>query len=329
MLDRKEKMKSWLKSHDYDLNSLQVASADASFRQYFRINKQDKSFIVMDAPPENEPCDTFITLANQLTHHGVNAPQHYEQNLKEGFLVLSDFGDDLLLKLLNDDNVDALYKKAMSVIYSMQSLVPSDNLPKYTSTLLNTEMDLFREWFLEKLLGIKLSETDSKEWEVIKNTLIESALEQPQFFVHRDFHSRNLIQTASGELGVIDFQDAVQGPITYDLVSLLRDCYIAWPKEQVIKWCADYYQTASGLMESTEDQFHYWFDLMGTQRHLKAIGIFSRLKLRDGKNGYIADIPRTLAYVKQVCEQEPTLSGLQNLINKYNLLIKADDLVNL
>jgi len=284
----------------------------------------------MDAPPENEPCGPFVTLATSLCQHHVNAPVIYEKNIEQGYLVLSDFGDDLLLGILNDATVDDLYGDAINSIILMQKNMPSDEIPEYTAQLLNKEMDLFKEWFLEKLLGIIFNQQQITVWEAAKNTLIKNAIEQPQTFVHRDYHSRNLIKTPSGEMGLIDFQDAVKGAMTYDLVSLLRDCYIAWPEPKVHGWVLGFYEQAkmNGLNNVSPQQFKTWFSLMGVQRHLKAIGIFSRLKLRDGKNGYIADIPRTFAYIEQVSATETSLTSFSVLINELGLTDKVNALVD-
>lgn len=310
-------MQTWLASLGYDITTLKTASEDASFRRYFRLKKQKKSYIVMDAPPENEPCDTFVALATRLSKHGINAPQIFEQNMAEGYLVLSDFGDDLFLGLLNNKTVDSLYADAITSLLQMQKYMPHYDIPEYTPQLLNAEMELFKEWFIEQLLGLKLNDEQQSLWQQSKNALITNAIKQPQVFVHRDFHSRNLIKTPSGEIGIIDFQDAVKGSLPYDLVSLLRDCYIAWPELKVEQWLATYYQQAKamGLLSESLSQFKIGFNLMGVQRHLKAIGIFSRLKLRDNKHRYIADIPRTLNYVLRVSDSEPSLKGLALLID--------------
>lgn len=322
-------MQEWLGNLGYDLSTLQTASEDASFRRYFRIEKEGVSYIVMDAPPENEPCDTFVTLATSLTQHNVNAPTIFEKNMEQGYLVLSDFGDDLLLNMLNNNTVDDLYGDAMKAILHMQQNMPDDDIPNYSSQLLNKEMDLFKEWFIEGLLGLSLNEQQETQWKQIKEALISSALEQPQTFVHRDFHSRNLIKTPNNKIGLIDFQDAVKGAITYDLVSLLRDCYIDWPEEKIEAWLLDYFNDAkkSGLNNITFKQFKTWFNLMGVQRHLKAIGIFSRLKLRDNKQGYIADIPRTLNYIVYVSKTEPCLEGLSNIISELALVDSINTII--
>lgn len=326
MSDRKQRMQDWLKDLGYDLSTLQVASEDASFRRYFRIKKGSDSYIVMDAPPENESCDSFVALANSLTQHGNNAPRIHDENLIEGFLVLSDFGDDLLLGLLNDETVNPLYEDAMAAIIQLQKSMPVDSIPEYSATMLDVEMELFQEWFVDKLLNLEMSKEQYSQWQNSKDVLIKNAIQQPQTFVHRDFHSRNLIKTPSGDIGLIDFQDAVKGAMTYDVVSLLRDCYIAWPQDKIEQWLRKFYKQSEDelLLKASFDEFKTWFNLMGVQRHLKAIGIFSRLKLRDGKNGYIADIPRTLNYIEQVSRVEPSLKGLQLIIQELNLL----DLIN-
>jgi len=326
VIDRKQQMQEWLKGLGYDIQTLKTASEDASFRRYFRIEKEGGSYIVMDAPPENEPCGLFVTLATSLCQHHINAPVIYEKNIEQGYLVLSDFGDDLLLGLLNEDTADDLYRDAINTIIQMQNNMPSDDIPEYSAQLLNKEMDLFKDWFLEELLGINFNQQQSTVWEEAKEALIKNAIEQPQTFVHRDFHSRNLIKTPSGAIGIIDFQDAVKGALTYDLVSLLRDCYIAWPEAKVDSWVLYFYEQAKtkGLLNVSLKQFKTWFNLMGVQRHLKAIGIFSRLKLRDGKNDYVADIPRTFSYIEQVSKVEPSLAGLGELIAVLGLTEKVN-----
>lgn len=327
MSDRKINLNTWLEALGYDSSSISRASEDASFRQYFRVIKEGQSYIVMDAPPENEPCDEFIRLATALRAHGLNVPEVIEQNLAEGFLVLTDFGDEQVLGLLDFETVDAIYHDAMTMILQMQTEVPVENEKSYSAKMLDIEMELFREWFLDKLLGIELTESQMNAWQQAKNALIQSATEQPQVFVHRDFHSRNLMSSSDGSLALLDFQDAVKGPVTYDLVSLLRDCYIDWPESKLQQWVQYYYDATQsrGLINVSPLQFRDWFNLMGAQRHLKAIGIFSRLKIRDGKDGFIKDIPRTLSYVIQVCEDEKQLNGFGELINELGLndLIQA------
>ena len=322
--ERQKELIKWLGSvfgsQDF---SCEPASSDASFRRYFRVVYKGKSFVVMDAPPAKEDCVPFLNIATLLCSSGVQAPTIYHHSLSQGFMVLSDFGAISYMDALSNDTVNDLYADASSVLHLLHEIpTNTENLPVYSETMLFQEMTLFREWFIEGLLKINLSDQEVVALEQTQATLTKSALEQPQVFVHRDYHSRNLMLTDEKNPGVIDFQDAVIGPMTYDLVSLYRDCYISWPDEQVYKWLDEFLSTRSnsGLKDGfTTQQFYQWFDLMGVQRHMKAIGIFSRLLLRDGKAGYLADIPRTLNYIKQVSMKHPTLDALRELIIKYDL----------
>jgi len=275
----------------------------------------------MDAPPEQEPCEAFIAVAGKLHSVGLSAPEILERDLRQGFLLLSDFGDIDYLSVLNAGTEVSLYGDALAALLQMQAHIGSDDLPHYNEALLRGEMDLFHDWFLGSLFGIELNKTQVARWESTKKLLVTNALEQPQVFVHRDYHSRNLMKIDHGNPGILDFQDAVKGPITYDLVSLLRDCYIDWPPERVDQLMVDYYEFAAhhGLTEVTLDQFRRWFNLMGVQRHLKAIGIFSRLNIRDGKPGYLKSIPRTLQYVIQVCSEEASMNELNLLLTELDL----------
>lgn len=321
MSDRKVQMKQWLDGLGYKDYTLEVASEDASFRRYFRLRQGDNSWIVMDAPPQKEPCDAFVNIAKKLTGIRLSAPEIIHENHDSGFLVLTDFGDESYLQALKPETANSLYGDAKSAILQMQTRINADDLPDYDEQLLRQEMDLFKEWFLEKLLGIELNPDQSDLWQMTVDTLVQSALEQPQVFVHRDFHSRNLMKIAGRNPGILDFQDALKGPVTYDLVSLLNDCYIDWPEPQVDQWALDFYDFAvlDHLEGVSASQFMRWFNLMGAQRHLKAIGIFSRLKLRDGKGQFLKDIPRTLNYLKIVGTGEMSMVGLNALINELSL----------
>jgi len=337
MTDRKAELKQWLDGLGYQNYTLEIASEDASFRRYFRLQQGDNSWIVMDAPPEKEPCDAFVNIAKKLTAIRLNAPEIIHQNHDLGFLVLTDFGDESFLQALTPENANSLYGDAKSAILQMQTRINADDLPVYDEALLRQEMDLFKEWFLEKLLKIELTPNQLGLWQMTVDTLVKSALEQPQVFVHRDFHSRNLMNVGSvtsGETsgrnpGILDFQDAVKGPVTYDLVSLLRDCYIDWPEPQVDQWALDFYDFAvlDHLEGVSASQFMRWFNLMGVQRHLKAIGIFSRLKLRDGKDQFVGDIPRIINYLKIIGTSEMTMVGLNALINELSLGFRVKTLI--
>jgi aminoglycoside/choline kinase family phosphotransferase len=301
--------------------SLELASGDASFRRYFRLTRADgASNIVMDAPPENEDCRPFVAVARHLGELGLNVPVVYESDFEQGFLLLSDLGSEHYLDRLADGDGERnrLYTDALNALMLMQAHGMGDGLPIYTSELLLQEMGLFREWLLGQHLGLNLDAEEQQMLDKVFELLVANALEQPQVFVHRDYHSRNLLVTPAANPGILDFQDAVVGPVTYDLVSLLKDCYISWPREQVKKWVSGYYAQAlqSGvLLEQHEEYLLRWFDLMGVQRHLKASGIFARLNIRDGKPGYLQDIPRTLNYIREIAPEYPELEQLVELVS--------------
>lgn len=321
MTDRTDLIFQWLKNLGYPIKSLYPAPSDASFRRYLRAEIGDASYIVMDAPPESENCQPFVTIAQTLLDCGLNVPRVLKADIKQGFLLLDDLGDRLYLDALNRESVDKLYGDAIGALITLQTGSPSDNaLPSYDKTLLLQEMELFREWFLTRHLELPLDKTTRTTLDESFIFLADSALEQPKVRVHRDFHSRNLMVSETHNPGILDFQDAVIGPVTYDLVSLLRDCYITWPREQVKNWALDFHKLAiqSGILnrdlDADKKQFLTWFDLMGVQRHLKAIGIFSRLKHRDRKSRYLNNIPRTLHYVEEISGHYPELKNLHNLI---------------
>ena len=320
MTTRTDSLDLWIKQHlQIDEYSIAPASSDASFRQYFRIDSIGSSQIIMDAPPDKEDSAPFVAIAGLLLDAGLNVPQVIDADLTQGYLLLSDLGNQQYLQALNTETVDQLYRDAFNALNLMQVnvVVDADSLPVYDAELLKRELELFREWFLEKHLAIKLDTGQHQMIDKAFEFLIESALSQPVVCVHRDYHSRNLMLTSDNNPGVLDFQDAVFGPVTYDLVSLLRDCYIAWPREQVESWVSQYFNQFILNRQSCdfdEKQFLRWFDLMGVQRHLKAIGIFARLNIRDGKPGYLNDIPRTLSYVLDVCRDYSELQAFHQFL---------------
>ena len=317
---RLELLKNWL--HEIlevaDFR-IETASADASFRRYFRVSTTDQSWVAMDAPPDRENCQPFVHVAQMIEASGVQAPHIYHHNKQLGFMLLSDLGSRQYLPELNSNTADALYSSAIDSLVKMQQL--KNGLPLYDSKLLQTEMALFRDWFIGKHLGLELSVTQLNTLQNSFDLLEHYALQQPQVFVHRDYHSRNLMLTDIDNPGVIDFQDAVMGPITYDLVSLLKDCYIAWPRRSVLHWL-EYFVQQSPLLELADANFVKSFEFMGVQRHLKATGIFARLMHRDGKPGYINDIPRTMAYIFDVCARYEELQAMLELLK--SLPISAD-----
>jgi aminoglycoside/choline kinase family phosphotransferase len=314
-------MQDWLEN-DLLLKILafEPASSDASFRRYFRVKTPSGQFIVMDAPPDKENTEPFIRIAALMSKAQVNVPTIFHKNLCDGFLLLEDFGSYNYLDRLTPDTAETLYQSAFDTLIKLQTNVslPDCSWPGYNEALLQRELGIFDEWFLGQFLDIQLPEYIQS---AVYKLLISSALEQPVTCVHRDYHSRNLMVLDSRSPGVLDFQDAVIGPITYDLVSLLRDCYIAWPEQQIDRWTAQYYQRLqdNDLVACDYARFKRWFDLMGMQRHLKAIGIFSRLHLRDGKSDYLKDIPRTLNYVKTQALAYPELSDFSRVLHEHIL----------
>lgn len=310
MVERIDLLRGWL-NNDLNLTNFSVttASEDASFRRYYRISWDHETAIVMDAPPEHESCDPFIDITGRLLRCGVNVPTIKASNLQKGFLLLEDLGVELYLDVLTADNVDKLYVDAINAILKIQTSGQTEGLPVYDEKLLLQEMLLFRDWLVGRHLQIEITPSIQKIFDDTFLLLMNSAIEQPQVFVHRDYHSRNLLINRQNNPGVIDYQDAVIGPVTYDLVSLLKDCYISWPREKVIIWLQGFHNRFQNLSEKkiSKEQFLRWFDLMGVQRHLKASGIFARLLHRDSKVGFMQDIPRTLSYILELEENYPEL----------------------
>jgi len=314
---RRTELERWVR-HDLQMSgaTLELLAGDASFRCYFRARHEGRDYVLMDAPPDKEPLDAYLKVTDYLRGAAVHVPEILAQDTAKGFLLLEDLGDDQYLSCLNEDSANALYDDAIETLIRIQ-ILPRNELPPYDRALLLQELNLFTNWYLQRHLQQELSAADqatiSQTWE----GLIDNALEQPQVAVHRDYHSRNLM-VSDPNPGVIDHQDAVWGPITYDLVSLLRDCYIVWPEGRVLKWAEDHYNRArdASILENAVplDQFLIWFDKMGVQRHLKATGIFARLHHRDGKSAYLDDIPHVLHYVREVCANHSELRTFGELI---------------
>ncbi len=314
----------WLKalqaSWQLDLDTLEPASADASFRRYFRITSKNPDFgtlIVMDAPPQYEPLDAFIKVDLLLSAAGLNVPKILEQNIAEGFLLLNDLGTKTYLAELNNETADSLYQEATHALVQMQLASTPDVLPNYDEALLQRELDLFPDWYLHKHRNIKLTDLQEAQLKNSFALIIENNLAQAKVYVHRDYHSRNLMVTAINNPGVIDFQDAVYGPITYDASSLWRDAYIAWPEDRVIDWVIKFWEEGRkvGLpMPSDFGQFYRDFEWMGLQRHLKVLGIFARLFHRDGKEGYLKDIPLVLEYAIATANRYIELKPLARIL---------------
>ncbi len=320
-MNRREQRQQWLDDYFQGTEfQIDAASEDASFRSYYRITTASMTYILMDAPPEHEDCRPFVAVSQLLSASQVKVPELFATDYEQGFLLLSDFGNLLYLAVLVDDKQShqSLYSTAIDSILKMQATVDANlQLPPYDHELLMTEMQLFNEWFIGKHLDLKL---DTKELEILEDTfalLCQNAHEQPQAMVHRDYHSRNLmVLDKDNDPGVIDFQDAVYGPFTYDLASLLKDCYISWPAEIVEMHCRHFLQAYNDQFNTNIEfsQLMRWFELMAAQRHLKAIGIFCRLNYRDGKAGYLNDIPLTMNYLLKTAAKYPELAVFSQLL---------------
>lgn len=298
--------------------NLQPASADASFRRYFRIDVNGESRILMDAPPEREDCRPYVAVTELLERAGIHVPAIHARDLDSGFLLLEDLGVRCYLDELDTDSANALYDDALDALLRMQERVPLETVPEYDTSLVMQELALFDEWFLARHLGIdtdgKIAETLSRSFSLLADRFER----QPKVFVHRDYHSRNLMRTRERNPGVLDFQDAVAGPAVYDLISLFRDVYIEWPTSRVEAWMLEYHRRALSRgvpVAADRATFLSDADLVGAQRHLKVAGIFCRLFYRDAKPDYLRDIPLTLRYLMRECERQPELDELGALLD--------------
>jgi aminoglycoside/choline kinase family phosphotransferase len=298
------------------------ASADASFRRYFRVTRDSDTYIVMDAPPDKEDSAPFVKVARLLGGMNLNVPVILARDMARGFLLLSDLGSRQYLDSLPETGAaDPLYADALAALRTMQTADArgSQQLPHYDRALLLREMELLPEWFLTRHLALNIAAHERTLLEQLFASLAEAALSQPAAFVHRDYHSRNLLVTAEHNPGILDFQDAVWGPVTYDLASLLKDCYIAWAPARVRDWALAYRESllAAGFpLNATAPQFLRWFDLMGLQRHIKVLGIFARLFYRDGKPQYLRDLPRVLDYSRETAAAYPETQHFAEFIVK-------------
>ena len=315
---RYQQLVSWLDDNKFDKDSLSTLSEDASFRQYFRVTKNNKSYAVMDCPPEKEDLASFLSITDKLQKAKLNVPDIFESDDKNGFLILTDLGDDLYSKKLNDETVYCLYTDALEAIVKMQTKVDCSGLKEFDS-IYQQENNLFIDWFLEKHLNIQLNEASKKEL-IVEFDKINSVLQSiPKAFVHRDYHSRNLLVTDINNPGIIDYQDAVVGPVTYDLVSLLKDCYVTWNDGLIEDMMESFFTRMKSSNINNISDFRYWFEITGLQRHIKAIGIFSRLNYRDSKNNYLNDIPRTYKYMEKVLDKYKELTALNEIFNNLNI----------
>lgn len=315
---RQEQLSAWLSAAlQHSDFKLTTASADASFRRYFRVHLADDTLIAMDAPPPQENCEPFVRIAGLFGDAGMHVPNVIAQDLAQGFLLLSDLGDTTYLSQLNQQTAPRLYHDANMALIKLQLASKPDVLPNYDAALLTREMQLFPDWYIAKHLNVTL---DEKQQAVLQKTfelLNQNILAQGQVYVHRDYHSRNLM-VCEDNPGVLDFQDAVYGAITYDLVSLLKDAYISWEEEQIIDWLVRYWQAArKANLPVPEDfsEFYRDFEYMGAQRHIKVLGIFARLYHRDGKDGYLKDMPLVMHYLRKVCDRYIELRPMLRLLD--------------
>jgi N-acetylmuramate 1-kinase len=321
-LERKQQLESWLQTNLKQSFTLTTASADASFRRYFRVHLPNehlghKTLIAMDAPPPQEDCTPFVNVAKLLLDAGLNVPKVIAQDLERGFLLLSDLGDDTYLSALNNETALKLYGDATNALIKMQLASKSNTLPPYDQALLTREMQLFPDWYIAKHLNFTLNAEQQGWLQSTFEVLNKNILAQGQVTVHRDYHSRNLM-ICNDNPGILDFQDAVTGAITYDLVSLLKDAYIQWDEEQIIDWAVRYWEKArkAGLPVSNDiSEFYRDFEWMGAQRHIKVLGIFARLSHRDGKDGYLKDMPLVMHYLRKVCERYVELRPMLRLLD--------------
>lgn len=294
---------------------LQAASSDASFRRYFRWQGAERSLIIMDAPPPQEDCRPFVSIARMLAAGGLHVPQVLAEDLEAGFLLLSDLGRQTYLDVIDQTNADALFADAVLALLAIQQ-IPADSLPAYDDALLRRELQLFPDWYLKHECATQLNAEQAQAWQRVCELLIDSALAQPRLLVHRDFMPRNLMISEPNP-GVLDFQDAVLGPVTYDITCLFKDAFLSWPQARVDAWLQDYWQRArtQGIpVQATFEDFMRASDLMGVQRHLKVIGIFARICHRDGKPRYLADVPRFFSYIEAVVARRPELRELGELL---------------
>lgn len=318
MTNRTDQLQSWVSKQLGDQVKLHIVKGDASFRHYYRVVYRDMTYIAVDAPPDKEDNEAFVAISLMLQRQGLNVPEILSYDYENGFLLLSDLGDTLLLEVLDQNNAKDWYLRVYHALRQIQ-LTPiptSFEIPPFDEKHIRLELSYFNDWCLDKLLGLSLSKAEAQVLEQLYKKMVEVFSNQPQVLTHRDFHSRNIMILPSGELGIIDYQDAMVAPITYDLVSLLKDCYIKFSPEFVQVLCQDYYAILEreGLIQAKPAEFMAWFDWVGLQRHLKVLGIFSRLKLRDNKQGYLEDTPRIIQYIKELTPHYEQMAAFESLL---------------
>ncbi len=324
-MQRQQQLTDWLHSlFPNDAFTLAPASADASFRRYFRASFAERSLIVMDAPPQHEDCRPFVQVAQLFEASGVHVPHIHAQDLTQGFLLLADLGNTTYLQALNAQTATPLYRAATDALIQLQLGSRPDQLPAYDEALLRRELQLFPDWYLAKHLEVTLTDAQQAKLAQVFDRIIANNVAQPCVYVHRDYHSRNLMLSEPNP-GVLDFQDAVYGPITYDLASLFKDAYVAWDEELIMDWLIRYWERArkAGLpVRADFGEFYRDYEMMGVQRHLKVLGIFARLYHRDGKAGYLQDMPLVLRYLRAACARYIDLKPLLNLLDIWQPIIE-------
>lgn len=312
MSDKTNQLRDWVASRlnatDFELNPLK---GDASFRCYYRVRALDRQWILMDSPPHQEPIAPFVAIANSWFKQSIPVPEIFHADESKGFILMADFDDQVLQYALQEQNVDYFYDQALTLLPRIQQSNHTDDYhyPLFNEQHIRLELSYFKDWFLNKLLHFQLSAAEEVLLADVFETLVQNCLQQPQAVIHRDYHSRNLMVLQNQTLGVLDFQDAMIGPITYDAVSLLKDCYIEWPIASIHRWLRGFYAHHPLLTNQkfSFEQVQGWFDHTGLQRHLKVLGIFARLKLRDGKSGYLVNLPRILDYILEAAQRYPHL----------------------
>lgn len=333
-MQRQQQLTSWLQSlYPQEVFRLAPASADASFRRYFRVTfaahhaepvpttlhgRQSATLVVMDAPPQLEDCKPFLHVGKLFEQAGTHVPHVYAQDLEHGFLLLSDLGNTTYLQALTADNAPQLYGAATDALIKIQLASRENELPPYDEALLRRELNLFPEWYIARHLGVTLSTKQQAKLEEVFTRILANNLAQPRVYVHRDYHSRNLMLTEPNP-GILDFQDAVYGPITYDLASLLKDAYIRWEEPEIMDWLIRYWEKARkvGLpVRADFGEFYRDYEMMGVQRHIKVLGIFARLYHRDGKDGYLKDMPLVMDYLHRACARYIDLKPLLNILDE-------------
>ncbi|MCM2326451.1 MAG: phosphotransferase [Lysobacter sp.] len=318
-MDRLEALDAWLRrALGGQAFTLQPASADASFRRYFRVSSEGRTWVAMDAPPEREDCGPFVKVASLMRAAGVHVPEIVAQDLAQGFLLLSDLGARTYLQAFDGTNEDRLFRDATAALVGWQAASREGELPPYDEALLRRELSLFPDWYIGRHLGVTLDAGEAGDLETVFARILASNLAEPRVFVHRDFMPRNLMVSEPNP-GVLDFQDAVHGPISYDVASLWRDAFVSWEEERVLDGTIRYWEAARRRGLPVRADFgDFWRDVewMGLQRHLKVLGIFARIHYRDGKPGYLGDTPRFLAYVRHACTRYRELAPLARLLDR-------------